>query len=64
LTDLGRDLTVPVIALGDWAKRNQGRIEAARAASNARQSAPRPESMNHSGASGVLRTGEMAKEGL
>src|ERR687885_1068155 len=31
LTDLGRDLTAPVIALGEWAKRNQGRIEAARA---------------------------------
>jgi DNA-binding HxlR family transcriptional regulator len=36
LTDLGRDLTVPVIALGDWAKRNQCRIEAARAAFDAR----------------------------
>src|SRR5262245_42365292 len=32
LTDLGRDLTVPVIALGEWAKRNQARIEAARTA--------------------------------
>jgi DNA-binding HxlR family transcriptional regulator len=30
LTELGRDLTVPVIALGEWARRNQGRIEAAR----------------------------------
>jgi DNA-binding HxlR family transcriptional regulator len=32
LTDLGRDLTVPVIALGKWARQNQSRIEAARAA--------------------------------
>jgi DNA-binding HxlR family transcriptional regulator len=32
LTDLGRDLTVPVIALGEWAKRHQARIEAARRA--------------------------------
>ena len=38
LTDLGRDLTAPVIALGAWAKRNQGRIEAARAAFDARHS--------------------------
>jgi DNA-binding HxlR family transcriptional regulator len=30
LTDLGHDLTVPVIALGEWAKRNRPRIEAAR----------------------------------
>jgi len=37
LTDLGRDLTVPVIALGEWAKQNQGHIEAARAAFDARQ---------------------------
>ena len=36
MTDLGRDLTVPVIALGEWAKQNQGRIEAARAAFDAR----------------------------
>lgn len=37
LTDLGRDLTVPVIALGEWAKRNQCRIETARAAFDARR---------------------------
>jgi DNA-binding HxlR family transcriptional regulator len=37
LTDLGRDLTVPVIALGQWARRNQDYIEAARAAFDARQ---------------------------
>jgi DNA-binding HxlR family transcriptional regulator len=37
LTDLGRDLTVPVIELGEWAKRNQDRIEAARAAFDGRQ---------------------------
>lgn len=36
LTDLGRDLTVPVIELGEWAKKNQDRIEAARAAFDAR----------------------------
>ncbi|HVL71954.1 MAG TPA: helix-turn-helix domain-containing protein [Beijerinckiaceae bacterium] len=39
LTDLGRDLTVPVIALGDWARRNQARIEEARAAFDARDAA-------------------------
>jgi DNA-binding HxlR family transcriptional regulator len=38
LTDLGRDLTVPVIALGKWARQNQSRIEAARAAFIARHS--------------------------
>jgi DNA-binding HxlR family transcriptional regulator len=32
LTDLGRELTVPVIALGDWAMTNQCRVEEARAA--------------------------------
>jgi DNA-binding HxlR family transcriptional regulator len=37
LTDLGHDLTVPVIALGEWARQNQGRIEAARAAFDARR---------------------------
>ncbi|MGN6550840.1 MAG: winged helix-turn-helix transcriptional regulator [Pararhizobium sp.] len=36
LTDLGRDLTVPVIELGEWARKNQDRIEAARAAFDAR----------------------------
>ncbi|MFC3079017.1 winged helix-turn-helix transcriptional regulator [Phenylobacterium terrae] len=36
LTDLGRDLTIPVLALGEWAQRNQPRIEAARAAFDAR----------------------------
>lgn len=30
LTDLGRELLVPVRALGDWARANMGRIEAAR----------------------------------
>ena len=38
LTDLGHDLTVPVIALGEWARHNQGRIAAARAAFDARHS--------------------------
>jgi DNA-binding HxlR family transcriptional regulator len=38
LTDLGRDLTEPVIALGKWARQNQSRIEAARAAFDARNS--------------------------
>jgi DNA-binding HxlR family transcriptional regulator len=31
LTALGRDLMVPVKALGDWAKRNRARVEKARA---------------------------------
>ena len=31
LTSLGRDLLVPVKALGEWAKRNQSRVENARA---------------------------------
>lgn len=31
LTDLGRDLLVPVRALGEWARQNAGRINAARA---------------------------------
>jgi DNA-binding HxlR family transcriptional regulator len=30
LTELGRDLLVPVGALADWARQNQGRVEAAR----------------------------------
>ena len=38
LTDLGRDLTVPVIALGKWAMQNQDRIAAARSAFDARLS--------------------------
>ena len=38
LTDLGRDLTEPVIALGKWARQNQSRIEVARAAFDARHS--------------------------
>jgi DNA-binding HxlR family transcriptional regulator len=42
LTDLGRDLTVPVIALGKWALQNQGRIAAARAAYDAGYSDPSP----------------------
>lgn len=32
LTDLGRDLLVPVAALGLWAQKNRDRVEAARAA--------------------------------
>lgn len=32
LTDLGRDLLVPVAALGIWAQKNRDRVEAARAA--------------------------------
>src|SRR5829696_5213533 len=42
LTDLGRDLTVPVIALGKWAMQNQGRIAAARAAYDAGHSDASP----------------------
>ena len=30
LTDLGRELLVPVKALADWARKNQSRVEAAR----------------------------------
>ncbi len=37
LTDLGHDLTVPVIALGDWAIKNQSRIAAARTTFDARR---------------------------
>jgi DNA-binding HxlR family transcriptional regulator len=36
LTELGRDLWKPVAALGDWAQRNRGRVEAARAEFDAR----------------------------
>jgi DNA-binding HxlR family transcriptional regulator len=32
LTELGRDLSVPVQALGEWAQTNRPRVEAARAA--------------------------------
>lgn len=31
LTDLGRELLIPVLALGDWARANTGRVNAARA---------------------------------
>ena len=31
LTELGRDLLVPVVALADWARKNQSRMDAARA---------------------------------
>jgi DNA-binding HxlR family transcriptional regulator len=37
LTDLGRSLQAPVVALGQWALENRGRIEAARAAFDARE---------------------------
>ena len=30
LTDLGRDLLIPVFALGDWARTNRQRVEDAR----------------------------------
>ena len=36
LTDLGRSLSAPVQALGDWARANQDRIEAARRQFDAR----------------------------
>jgi DNA-binding HxlR family transcriptional regulator len=32
LTELGRDLSIPIAALGQWAQKNRSRIEAARAA--------------------------------
>jgi DNA-binding HxlR family transcriptional regulator len=37
LTDLGRSLQGPVIALGNWALENRARIAAARAAFDAAQ---------------------------
>ncbi|MBP0439318.1 winged helix-turn-helix transcriptional regulator [Tianweitania sediminis] len=39
LTDLGRELLVPVHALGDWARVNIGRVEAARARFDSSQKA-------------------------
>lgn len=41
LTELGRDLWVPISALGQWAQQNRARIEAARADFDERQSAQR-----------------------
>lgn len=38
LTDLGRDLLVPLRALGEWAVANHARVAAARAAYDQRQS--------------------------
>ncbi len=38
LTDLGRDLLVPLRALGQWAITNHARVSSARAAYDARQS--------------------------
>jgi DNA-binding HxlR family transcriptional regulator len=40
LTDLGRDLLVPVAALGEWARRNQERVERSRLRFDARREAP------------------------
>lgn len=37
LTDLGRELLVPVNALGEWARSNTGRVNAARARFDAGQ---------------------------
>jgi len=42
LTPLGRSLLEPVSALGDWALRNIGKIETARARFDARQDKARP----------------------
>lgn len=47
LTDLGRELLVPVKGLADWARKNQSRVEAARAAfdkerAETTSSGPRP----------------------
>jgi DNA-binding HxlR family transcriptional regulator len=39
LTDLGRGLSEPVIALGEWAKAHQSEIEAARSRFDGRQEA-------------------------
>lgn len=38
LTELGRDLSIPIAALGQWAQKNRSRIEAARAAFDRRAS--------------------------
>jgi DNA-binding HxlR family transcriptional regulator len=43
LTDLGRDLLVPVSALGDWAIQHTSCIEAARAQFDASETAETPQ---------------------
>ena len=40
LTELGRDLLVPVGALAEWAKKNQDRVDAARLKFDKQQAAP------------------------
>lgn len=40
LTDLGSDLLVPVGALGEWARRNQSRVERSRQRFDSRQKEP------------------------
>lgn len=40
LTELGRDLWEPVAALAEWAQRNRGRMEAARASFDAQGQSP------------------------
>jgi DNA-binding HxlR family transcriptional regulator len=42
LTELGRDLLVPVKALGDWAVANRQRVDAARRRFDARKANPAP----------------------
>ena len=42
LTELGRDLLVPVKALGDWAVANRQRVDAARRRFDARKAANPP----------------------
>jgi DNA-binding HxlR family transcriptional regulator len=42
LTDLGRDLLIPVAALGDWAIRHRDSIDAARGAFDAKAGASEP----------------------
>jgi DNA-binding HxlR family transcriptional regulator len=42
LTDLGRELLVPVKALADWARKNQERLEAARRRFDAKRASRAP----------------------
>jgi DNA-binding HxlR family transcriptional regulator len=47
LTDLGRDLLVPVKALADWARKNQERLEAARRRFDAKRASRTPVDTAH-----------------
>jgi DNA-binding HxlR family transcriptional regulator len=47
LTELGRDLLVPLKALGDWAVSNRARVDAARRRFDAQNAANRDESLTN-----------------